>query len=561
MCSTGRCVRPHSGATAAWFRNQRDRLFREHPQSPIPADKRESFRSLSYWSWDAVGRVVARFHPAFEEATSPNAASIDSGEARLLSIGTAVFQLFGVSCELRVLWLDAYGGGVFIPFRDATSGTESYGGGRYLIDSVKGADLGSSYERDAITLDFNYAYHPSCAYDPIWACPLAPRENRLSDASSSGRTSHVRCVLAMSDAGHSAGAVVELRNVTKRYARGSETAGAVNDLSFTVPAGEICVLVGPSGCGKTTTLRMVNRLVEPSSGQVLIDGSDVATVEPTQLRRRIGYVIQQIGLFPHQSIAQTWGPSRRCSAGTSSGVRRELMSCSVSWGSIPIVIEAAIQRSCPEVSVSVWGWRERWRRSRPVMLMDEPFGAVDPIVRERLQDEFLRLHRTLGMTVMLVTHDIDEAIKMGTRVAIMRQGGYLEQYAPPAELLARPASDFVAQFVGADRALKHLALLRVSDLAPVSLAELVDGRGSRVPDEWPRFDGSTLLRDALWSCSLPTNTWALSSAATVPSLAALHWIRLGQRCRVMLARPVRRAWLRGRTDRLHPVSRSFAGTG
>jgi osmoprotectant transport system ATP-binding protein len=131
------------------------------------------------------------------------------------------------------------------------------------------------------------------------------------------------------------------------------------------------------------------------------------------------------------------------------------------------------------------------------MLMDEPFGAVDPIVREHLQDEFLRLHQTLGMTVMLVTHDIDEAIKMGRRVAVMRQGGYLEQYAPPAELLAHPASEFVAQFVGADRALKHLALLTVSDLAPVPFAELVDGRGGGVPDNWPRFDGDTLLRDAL----------------------------------------------------------------
>jgi osmoprotectant transport system ATP-binding protein len=293
------------------------------------------------------------------------------------------------------------------------------------------------------------------------------------------------------------GAVVELRNVTKRYDRGSDAAGAVNDLSLTVPAGEICVLVGPSGCGKTTTLRMVNRLVEPTSGQVLIDGSDVSTVEPTQLRRGIGYVIQQIGLFPHQSIAQNvatvpsllgWDRKRR------EARVDELLSL------VGLDPDRYRDRYPSELS---GGERQRVGVARalaaepPVMLMDEPFGAVDPIVREHLQDEFLRLHQTLGMTVMLVTHDIDEAIKVGTRVAVMRQGGYLEQYAPPAELLARPASDFVAQFVGADRALKHLALLTVSDLAPVPLAELVDGREGLPADNWPRFEANALLRDAL----------------------------------------------------------------
>jgi osmoprotectant transport system ATP-binding protein len=300
----------------------------------------------------------------------------------------------------------------------------------------------------------------------------------------------------MSDARHSAGAVVELRNVTKRYGRNSERAGAVNDLSFTVPAGEICVLVGPSGCGKTTTLRMVNRLVDPSSGQVLIDGSDVATVEPTQLRRRIGYVIQQTGLFPHQSIAQNvatvpsllgWDKQR------SAARVDELLSL--------VGLDPDRYRSRYPAELS-GGERQRVGVARalaaepPVMLMDEPFGAVDPIVRERLQDEFLRLHRTLGMTVMLVTHDIDEAIKMGTRVAIMRQGGYLEQYAPPADLLAHPASEFVAQFVGSDRALKQLALLSVNDVVPIPLVELV-GELGRSPDSWPRFMPDVLLRDVL----------------------------------------------------------------
>jgi osmoprotectant transport system ATP-binding protein len=293
------------------------------------------------------------------------------------------------------------------------------------------------------------------------------------------------------------GAVVELRSVTKRYARNTDAAGAVNDLSLTVPAGEICVLVGPSGCGKTTTLRMVNRLVEPTSGQVLIDGSDVATVEPTQLRRGIGYVIQQIGLFPHQSIARNvatvpsllgWDKKR------SDERVDELLSL--------VGLDPGRYRNRYPSELS-GGERQRVGVARalaaepPVMLMDEPFGAVDPIVRERLQDEFLRLHQTLGMTVMLVTHDIDEAIKMGTRVAVMRQGGYLEQYAPPGELLAHPASDFVAQFVGADRALKHLSLLTISDLTPLSLTVLADGRPATGSDTRPRFPVDTLLRDAL----------------------------------------------------------------
>jgi osmoprotectant transport system ATP-binding protein len=300
----------------------------------------------------------------------------------------------------------------------------------------------------------------------------------------------------MGDGRDSAGAVVELRNVTKRYDRNLAGAGAVNELSFTVPAGEICVLVGPSGCGKTTTLRMVNRLVEPSSGQVLIDGSDVATVEPTQLRRRIGYVIQQIGLFPHQSIAQNVGtvPSLLGWDKQRSAARvDELLSL--------VGLDPDGYRSRYPAELS-GGERQRVGVARalaaepPVMLMDEPFGAVDPIVREHLQDEFLRLHRTLGMTVILVTHDIDEAIKMGTRVAVMRQGGYLEQYAPPAELLAHPASDFVAQFVGSDRALKQLALLSMSDVVPTPLVDLL-GDGATPPDSWPRLKPQVLLRDAL----------------------------------------------------------------
>jgi osmoprotectant transport system ATP-binding protein len=255
-------------------------------------------------------------------------------------------------------------------------------------------------------------------------------------------------------------ATVEFRHVTKQYG----PQGAVVDLSLLVPAGEICVLVGPSGCGKTTSLKMVNRLVEPSSGQVLIDGQDVMQVELTALRRRIGYVIQQIGLFPHQTVADNIATVPRLLGWPSQRIRKRVEELLDLIGLDP---SRVLNRYPAQLS---GGERQRVGVARamaaepPVMLMDEPFGAVDPIVRERLQNEFLRLHRSLGTTVLFVTHDIDEAIKMGTRVAVMQQGGHLAQYAAPTELLLHPASEFVSRFVGADRGLKRLSLLSVADV-------------------------------------------------------------------------------------------------
>lgn len=258
------------------------------------------------------------------------------------------------------------------------------------------------------------------------------------------------------------GVEVEFRHVTKRYAAAGPA--AVDDLSFTVPPGEVCVLVGPSGCGKTTSLKLVNRLVEPTAGQVLVGGRDVATVDRVELRRGIGYVIQQVGLFPHLTIGENvaivpsllgWHAQRQ--RDRSDELLRLVGLDPARYGS----------RYPHELS---GGERQRVGVARalaadpPLLLMDEPFGAVDPIVRERLQNEFLRLQAELRKTVLFVTHDIDEAIKLGDRVAIIELGGRLAQYAPPEELLARPASGFVARFVGADRGLKRLSLLRVRDL-------------------------------------------------------------------------------------------------
>ncbi|HEV8488887.1 MAG TPA: ABC transporter ATP-binding protein [Candidatus Limnocylindrales bacterium] len=268
---------------------------------------------------------------------------------------------------------------------------------------------------------------------------------------------------------------VEFRHVTKRYdSRAKKAPGAVNDLSLTVPDGRICVLVGPSGCGKTTTLKMVNRLIDPTSGQILIDGVDIMTRDVTDLRRSIGYVIQQVGLFPHQTIGENvvtvprlmgWPKARQRARAD------ELLAL--------VGLEPDRYRDRYPAQLS-GGERQRVGVARalaadpPIMLMDEPFGAVDPIVRERLQNEFLRLQEELAKTILFVTHDIDEAIKMGDFVAVMQVGGILAQFGPPDEILARPASDFVARFVGADRGLKRLSLSRVGelDLQPVVAARV-----------------------------------------------------------------------------------------
>ncbi|HAF09242.1 MAG TPA: glycine/betaine ABC transporter [Chloroflexi bacterium] len=283
------------------------------------------------------------------------------------------------------------------------------------------------------------------------------------------------------------GATVEFRDVTKRYVDQI----AVDGLSLTVPAGKICILVGPSGSGKTTSLKMVNRLIEPTSGAILIDGHDVLKEEPTQLRRRIGYVIQQVGLFPHQTIDENVATVPRLLGWTKQRIDARVTELFSLVGLDP----GRYARRYPAQLSG--GERQRAGVARalaaepPVMLMDEPFGAVDPIVRERLQSELLRIQRDQGTTVLFVTHDIDEAIRLGDRVAVMR-GGKLVQYAPPGELLAHPADDFVAQFVGSDRGLKRLGLLTVGG---ADLDATVD-RAS-VDRNAPVLAPSTTLRDAL----------------------------------------------------------------
>ncbi len=261
------------------------------------------------------------------------------------------------------------------------------------------------------------------------------------------------------------GAVVDLEHVSKAYP--GADAPAVGDLSLTIPAGEICVLVGPSGCGKTTTMKMINRLIEPTGGRITIGGEDIMAMPPVELRRRIGYVIQQVGLFPHLTIGDNVATVPRLLRWKAPRIRERVEELLDVVGLDPREYR---DRYPAELS---GGERQRVGVARalaadpPVMLMDEPFGAVDPIRRERLQNEFLRLQARVRKTIVFVTHDVDEAIKMADKIAILQRGGVLAQYDTPDAILANPASEFVERFVGADRGLKRLSLGRVRDLAHI----------------------------------------------------------------------------------------------
>jgi osmoprotectant transport system ATP-binding protein len=261
---------------------------------------------------------------------------------------------------------------------------------------------------------------------------------------------------------------------------------AVDHLSLTVPAGEICVLVGPSGGGKTTALKLVNRLIPLTGGDIRIDGTSILEQDVVQLRRSIGYVIQQVGLFPHITVEGNIGTVPRLYRRPRGWIKER----SVELLELVGLDQSYAKRFPAQLS---GGERQRVGLARalaanpPLMLMDEPFGAIDPIVRARLQDEFLRLQQEIRKTVVFVTHDVDEAIKVGDRIAILREGGRLAQYDTPQRILEHPADEFVAEFVGRDRALKALALRTLAEL------EL----SPATQDELPRLPADTSLRDAL----------------------------------------------------------------
>jgi osmoprotectant transport system ATP-binding protein len=253
--------------------------------------------------------------------------------------------------------------------------------------------------------------------------------------------------------------MISLRNVSKRFYGSGEA--AIVDLSLDVEEGETVVLVGPSGCGKTTTMKMINRLIEPTSGTIEVDGRNVMAQDPVELRRGIGYVIQSIGLLPHRTVEQNIATIPRLL-----GWEDDRTSARVEELSRIFDLDRELLPRYP--SELSGGQRQRVGVARalaadpPVMLMDEPFAAVDPIVRARLQDQFLEIQRELRKTIVFVTHDIDEAIKMADRIAILNRGAKVQQYAAPEEILRAPANEFVQDFVGAERGLKRLALIPVS---------------------------------------------------------------------------------------------------
>lgn len=252
--------------------------------------------------------------------------------------------------------------------------------------------------------------------------------------------------------------MLALESVSKRYPNGTT---AVHELNLEVRDGETCILVGPSGCGKTTTLRMINRLIEPSSGRIVLDGEDVTRIDPVQLRLRMGYVIQQVGLFPHMTVSENVATVPRLLGWERERTRRRVEELLELVG-----LEAGRFANRYPQQLS-GGQRQRVGVARalgadpPVLLMDEPFGAIDRVTRDRLQNEFIRIQAQMRKIVVFVTHDIDEAVKMGDRIAILRQGGILEQYDSPARVLAEPATDFVANFLGPDRGQKRLSVVKI----------------------------------------------------------------------------------------------------
>jgi osmoprotectant transport system ATP-binding protein len=307
--------------------------------------------------------------------------------------------------------------------------------------------------------------------------------------------------------------------VVKRYP-GRERE-AVSELTFEVPPGEICVLIGPSGCGKTTALKMVNRLISISDGDITIDGQSVRQLELTQLRRRIGYVFQQIGLFPHLTIESNIGTVPRLLGWSKDRIRTRAAELLELVGLDP---EGDLRRYPGEFS---GGQQQRIGVARamaadpPIMLMDEPFGAIDPIARDRLQNDFLRLHRQVKKTVIFVTHDIDEAIKMGDRIAVMRDG-HLVQLSTADELLAHPKDEFVASFVGEDRGLKRLRVRTVSDieLEPAHSGEVTPATSVR-PDWSLHFALSQMLADGISRLAVTDDRDRLLGFVTVEAITAL----------------------------------------
>jgi osmoprotectant transport system ATP-binding protein len=283
------------------------------------------------------------------------------------------------------------------------------------------------------------------------------------------------------------GVSIELEGVTKNY--DGQAVPAVEDFSMRIEPGELVMFVGPSGCGKTTTMKMINRIIEPTSGSIRIDGREVLGLDPNELRRHIGYVIQQIGLFPHMTIAENIGTVPRLLGWSKERVNARVEELLETVGLEPAQFADRYPRQLSGGQQQRVGVARALAADPPVMLMDEPFGATDPITRERLQQEFLRLQAEIGKTIIFVTHDFEEAVRLGDRIAVLSERSQIEQFDTPARILAAPANDYVKSFIGSGAALKRLALMPLAD---TTLAPLAGPPGKR-----PTVSRNGTLRDAL----------------------------------------------------------------
>jgi osmoprotectant transport system ATP-binding protein len=314
--------------------------------------------------------------------------------------------------------------------------------------------------------------------------------------------------------------MIDIAHLSKRF--GGSATPAVDDLSLSIGEGEICVLIGPSGCGKTTTMRMINRMVEPDSGSIRIAGRDVTHGDAVELRRSVGYVIQQVGLFPHMTIAENVATVPQLLGWDATRIARRVDALLAQVDMDPARYRDRYPRELSGGQKQRVGVARALAADPPVMLMDEPFGALDPITRASLQDEFLRLLYELRKTIVFVTHDIDEALKMGTRIAILR-AGRLVQFDRPEAILAHPADAFVEAFVGSDRALKQLGLLNVARFVAAG----------QPPANAPTVGVTSDLRDAL-SALLTANA---DTAAVVDVTGTLRGVITLKGIRAALTEP------------------------
>ena len=269
--------------------------------------------------------------------------------------------------------------------------------------------------------------------------------------------------------------MIHLDRLTKRFP--GQDRPAVDELTMDIPEGEIVILVGPSGCGKSTTLRLINRLIEPTSGRILVDGDDVTGANPDALRRRMGYVIQQIGLFPHQTIAANIATVPRMLGWDKRRVAERVDELLETVNMDPAEFRKRYPKELSGGQQQRVGVARAMAADPPILLMDEPFGAIDPITRDRLQNEFLRLQSEIKKTIVFVTHDIDEAIKMGDRIAVLREGSQIAQYDTPERVLTNPADSYVETFIGSGAALKGLTLSHVSDVELAAWPVAEEGAG------------------------------------------------------------------------------------